>query len=144
MNMRAVLSSGVEIEGALTNVALVVVRFFAGISLAFQHGIHKIPPTEKFIASVSSLGFPLAHVFAWAAGISEFVGGLLLVVGLCTRPASFFILFTMAVAIFARHWSGPFAEKELAVLYAAIALAFLLTGSGRMGIDDSLRRRLSS
>jgi len=141
MRIKALLSSGADINDTLTNFALVIVRLFAGISLAFQHGIHKIPPSEKFIESVSSLGFPLAPVFAWAAGISEFAGGVLLVVGLYTRPASFFIFVTMSVAIFSRHWSGPWAEKELAVLYATIALGFLLTGSGRLGIDDFLRKK---
>jgi len=140
MKMRPLIYGGVDIESPLVNLGLVVLRLFAGLTLAFQHGINITPPSVAFVDTVNSLGFPLPEFFAWAAGLSELLGGICLVVGLCTRPASFFIVVTMSVAVFLRHSTGPFHEKELALLYGIIAFLFLLVGSGRFGVDDTLRK----
>ncbi|MBI4429962.1 MAG: DoxX family protein [Ignavibacteriales bacterium] len=139
--IKSLMVSGVNVESMTANFAFLVMRLFAGIALAFQHGIKKIPPSPKFIETVTGFGFPIPEVFAWAAGFSELLGGLCLVVGVGTRPASLFILITMSVAVFFRHASDPFAQKELAILYATISFCFLLVGSGRFGIDDFLRRQ---
>jgi putative oxidoreductase len=87
------------------------------------------------------MGFPLPALFAWAAALSESLGGLLLAVGLLTRPAAFFILVTMFVAAFIRQAGDPFLERELALLYGAVAIQFLLVGSGRFGLDAFFRSR---
>ena len=62
-------------------------------------------------------------------GITEFVGGLCLAVGLLTRPASLLILITMAVAFFLQHAPDAFATKEKAFLFGGIALLYLLIGA---------------
>jgi putative oxidoreductase len=111
---------------------------FTGFGL-ITHGMTKIPPSEKFLETVAKLGFPLPTMFGWAAGLSEFAGGALLIVGLLTRPASFFILITMLVAIFGRHAADPFGVKELAALYAFIAFAFMIAGAGDWSVDAMLR-----
>ncbi len=120
---------------ALGELGLAVVRVVAGTSLALLHGIGKLPPSPRFVDGVGGLGFPLPIVFAWAAGISEFAGGLLLAAGLFTRPAAFFVGVTMSVAAFLRHAGDPLAKRELALVYLAVAIAFLLYGSGRYGLD---------
>lgn len=122
---------------------LAVLRAFAGTSLALAHGLGKMPPSEKFVGGVSSLGFPAPELFAWAAGLAELVGGLLVAIGLCTRPAAAMAGFTMLVAAFGQHASDPFARKELALLYLSSMLCLLLVGSGRFGLDALIRRRLA-
>jgi putative oxidoreductase len=114
---------------------------FAGLALAFAHGRGKLPPSEKFITGAGELGFPWPAVFAWAAALSEFAGGILLAAGFWTRPAALMILITMLVAGFGRHAADPFNVKEKAFLYAAIALACLGLGGGRLALDALLRRR---
>jgi putative oxidoreductase len=141
MSIRKLLSSGAEIDSAFANVGLALLRMFSGLALAFGHGIAKIPPSEGFIEGVRNLGFPVAAFFAWAAASSEFFGGLLLAAGLLTRPAAFFILITMSVAAVLWHAADPFGVKEKALLFAFIALAFVLIGSGKYGIDSVFRRR---
>jgi putative oxidoreductase len=126
---------------ALADAGLLVLRLFAGLALAFGHGAGKLPPSERFVASTAEMGFPLPELFAWAAGLSEFAGGLLLALGLLTRPAAFFIACTMATAGFLRHADDPFADKEKALLFLAVAVLFLLAGSGRYGLDRLLHRR---
>lgn len=134
------LATGADTAPLATDTGLLVLRVFAGLSLALAHGIRKLPPSERFVGGVVEMGFPLPELFAWAAGLSEFGGGLLLAAGLLTRPASFFILVTMLVAGLIRE-SGPYADRELALLFAAVAVLFLLAGSGRFGLDALIHRR---
>lgn len=135
------LFSGAQIQSVSANVGLVFLRAFTGLSLAFAHGIGKLPPSERFVESVARMGFPLAEWFAWAAGLAEFVGGLCLAVGLLTRPASLFIVITMVVAAFLRHADDPFATKEKALLFGCVAFAFLWIGSGKYSLDAVLRSK---
>ena len=126
---------------ALADVGLLVIRLFTGLALAFAHGIDKLPPSEGFVETTAGLGFPVPAVFAWSAGLAEFLGGLLLAVGLFTRPAALFIAVTMTVAAFGQNAGAPFADKEKALLFLVIALGLLLTGSGRYGLDRFIHRK---
>ena len=123
------------------DLGLLALRLFAGPALAFAHGINKLPPTERFVAGVVEMGFPAPMFFAWAAGIVEFGGGLLLALGLLTRPASFLILVTMGVAAFIRQAGDPFAEREAAMLFGSIALLYLIAGPGRLSMDAVIWQR---
>ncbi len=126
-------------ENAWCEIGITLLRIFAGLSLAFAHGIHKIPPPEQFVEMIEGMGFPLPFLFSWCAGLAEFLGGLLLAFGLLTRPAALFILFTMGVAGFIAHSTDPYEVKELAFTYGFIALMFLMIGSGRFGLDRFLQ-----
>lgn len=141
MSLRARLFGGATIESTTANVGILILRAVTGLMLAFGHGLGKVPPSERFITGVSELGFPLPGLFAWAAGLSEFVGGLCLALGLATKPSACFVFITMLVAGLLRHADDPFATKEKAFLYAIIALTFMLVGSGKFGLDALLRRR---
>lgn len=88
------------------------------------------------------MGFPLPALFAWAAALSELGGGLLLAIGLLTRPAALTVLITMLVAAFVRNAGAPFGDRELALLYGIAALLFLLAGAGRYSLDAQLRRKV--
>lgn len=141
MNLRQMLFGGIAIPGWATNAGLFVLRVTSGLGLALGHGLGKVPPSERFIAGVVEMGFPAPALFAWAAGLSELAGGLLLALGLATRPSSFFVLCTMLVALLIRHAADPFGNKEKALLYAAIALLFLLLGAGKYSVDALVNRR---
>ncbi len=123
-----------------TDVGLLVLRLGVGLSLAFAHGLGKIPPSAGFIDGTAEMGFPLPVLFAWAAALSEFAGGLLLALGLATRPAALFVAGTMAVAFFVRHGDDPFADGEKAFLYLVVALALLVAGAGRYALDRFIAR----
>jgi putative oxidoreductase len=126
---------------ALKDAGLLLLRVFAGLALASAHGFGKLPPSEGFIAGAAEMGFPLPVFFAWAAALAESLGGVLLALGLFTRPAALFILINMAVASFIRQAGDPFLERELSLLYGAVAILFLLARSGRFGLDALLRQR---
>ena len=138
---RELLFGGANIESEHANVGLAILRVISGLSIAFGHGIGKIPPSAGLVAGTAKLGFPLPEFFAWAAAFGEFGGGLLLALGLLTRPGTFFMGFTMMVAVFGVHAADPFGRKEMALLYLAIAVMFLLVGSGKYGVDACIRSR---
>lgn len=106
-----------------------------------DHGLGKMPPSERFITRVGEMGMPLPEVAAWVASLSEFGGGLLLALGLLTRPAALFIAGTMGVIAMVAHAGDPFGDREKAVLFAAVALLYLLAGPGRYSLDAWIRRR---
>jgi putative oxidoreductase len=139
--MRSFLFGGAGGGSKTADLGLLLLRVFAGFSLAFGHGIGKIPPSTRFIETVSRLGFPEPEVFAWGAALSELAGGTCLAIGLLTRPAALAIAFTAGTAGFARHADDPFPTKEKALLYLAVAVCFLLAGAGRYAVDALIRRR---
>jgi putative oxidoreductase len=86
----------------------------------------------------AKLGLPLPEVMAYLAKGSEFFGGILLVIGLMTRPALCLVAITMIVAAFVWHSADPFADKELAFNYLLLAIALWFTGPGKASFDKAL------
>ncbi len=125
------------------DLALALLRAFVGLSLMLVHGSGKIPVSDGFIEHIGSLGFPMPAMFAWVAAISEYIGALLLALGLFTRPAALMVAFTMFVAAVVNHGADPFAVAEKAYLYLSISLLFVVLGSGRFGVDSIIRRKLN-
>lgn len=137
--LKQLLFGGESGLSPLANLGLTLLRIFTGVTLMAAHGMGKLPPSEQFTAGVEKIGLPLPGLFAWAAALTEFLGGAFLAIGFLTRPASFFIAFMMLVALLGVHFNDPFQKKELAFLYLFIALAFLLKGAGDWSIDALLR-----
>ena len=134
------LFGGVTSGTMMSHSGLAILRVVVGLSIAFGHGLAKLPPPEGVVKLVAALNFPAPEAFAWAAGMSEFIGGLLLAVGLMTRPAAATVAITMAVALFGHHSGDGFQQRELPLLYGAAAIAFAGMGSGRFGLDRIVNR----
>ncbi|MFP4473651.1 MAG: DoxX family protein [Candidatus Omnitrophota bacterium] len=130
-------------KNRLYNFGLLWLRTLAGAGMAY-HGYGKIfgGGMSGFIQGVAGLGFPLPEFFAWAAALSEFAGGLLLIIGFMTRPAAFFVFVTMAVAAFVRHAADPFSVKELALCYWTMAGTLIFTGGGAWSLDEFFCKKL--
>ena len=123
---------------------LLWLRMLMGLGIA-HHGYGKIfgGRIAQFTEGVAKLGFPMPEVFAWAAALSEFVGGLCIALGLKTRVAALCVFMTMSVAAFLRHAADPFSVKELALAYWTMAGALILMGSGPYALDTLINRRRS-
>lgn len=80
-----------------------------------------------------------------AAGVVEFVGGVLIAVGCFTRFAAFLASGEMAVAYFKAHAGRSFwpilNHGELAVLYCFVFLYIFFAGAGEWSFDAMFRRR---
>lgn len=120
------------------NLGLLLFRLFVGLSMAFAHGLGKLPPSEQLVQGVSSMGFPAPILFAWMAGLSEFVGGLLIAAGLFVRPATAFLGFTMVIAAFVVHAADPYNVKEMALLYLFSCILLFFVGPGNLGLGRFL------
>lgn len=105
------------------------------------HGSQKlfaVPYVEKYadLPLFSLLGF---------AGVLEFFGGLLLLLGLFTRPVAFLLSGMMAVAYFMAHASKgavllPILNGgEAAVLYCFLFLYLVAAGGGAWALDNKLK-----
>jgi len=79
--------------------------------------------------------------FAWMGAFSEAVGGLLLVLGIQTRIASFLMICTMLVAIFMQKWGGHLWGMLPAMGFLWVSMFTLYLGSGRFGIDYLISRK---
>lgn len=117
------------------DLALLILRVGFGLGMIY-HGYGKVAGgAEGTIAFATTAGFPLPVLFGWAGALSEFLGGIGLVLGLFARPSAFFVACTMTTAAFVRHAADPFGEKEKALAYLVVALAILVAGAGRYSID---------
>jgi putative oxidoreductase len=116
--------------------ALAALRIVAAF-LYLQHGTAKllhVPHVAEFdsLAALSLIGF---------AGTLEIAGGVLLLLGLFTRPVAFILSGEMAVAYFMAHapqghfFTPALNQGEEAVLYCFIFLFFSVAGGGGWSID---------
>jgi len=106
--------------------------------MAFAHGLGKLPPSEQLVMGVASLGFPAPLFFAWCAGLSEFLGGLLIALGIYTQAASAFLAFTMLVAFAGVHAADPYRIKEMALIYFFSCVMLFFVGPGNLALGRFL------
>ena len=107
-----------------------LMRFVVGVLFAC-HG------AQKLFGVLG--GTKQTEMMMLAAGIIEFVGGIMIAVGLLTSYAAFIASGQMAVAYFKQHAPGGFwpivNRGELAVLYCFVFLYIASRGSGILSID---------
>jgi putative oxidoreductase len=112
-----------------------VLRIITGL-LFLAHGTAKLlqwPYVDMF-----KDGVPLASLFG-IGGILEIIGGILIILGLFTRPVAFVLAGMMAVAYFMFHAPAsvyPIINGgELAILYCFIFLFLAAQGPGSLSLD---------
>jgi putative oxidoreductase len=123
--------------------AHVLLRIVAGALLA-QHGAQKLFGVLGGMGGVPGAAAPMGTMI-WGVGVLEFVGGVLLFLGLLTRVVGFILSGEMAVAYFmvhAKQGFWPLMNKgELAVIFCFVFLYFAATGAGAVSLDYLLARR---
>ena len=145
----ASLGSGLLADGAMrrwlnqagaTDGAVLLLRVWLG-AMMLWHGVPKFGRMEAFQERVAGMGFPAPEMFAWAAALSETLGGVALLLGIGMRLLLPFVCLTMLVAAFGAHAADPFARKELPLTYAVVAAALWMLGAGRWSLEQWLKRR---
>lgn len=122
------------------DIGLLLLRVFAGLALALAHGWDKLPPSARFVSRVGEMGFPAPELFAWLAGLAEFGGGLLLALGLFTRPAALYVVTHFIFVVTLAHAGDTFVQREKPILFGMVALMYALVGPGRYSLDGLLNR----
>lgn len=120
-----------------TDAALLLLRLWLGISMLALHGLPKL---QKLLAGKHEFPDPLGvgslPSLAMAVG-TEFVGAILIILGLFGRLGALMLAGTMAVAWGITHKMALTGEGsgELAFIYLAGFLAIVLAGSGKYSVD---------
>lgn len=120
--------------------ALAALRIVAGL-LFLAHGVIKVfgfpagaEPGQQELLSLFGIG-----------GVIELILGLLLILGLFTRPAAFIASGQMAVAYWMFHFpSSPYPAVnggDAAILYCFIFLYIFTAGPGAWSIDNRTAKR---
>ena len=114
---------------------LSILRIVAGL-MFFEHGLAKLfgfPPHGQM---------PGFMELEWFAGSIEFTGGILVTLGLLTRPAAFIMSGEMAIGYFLDHAPRSYFPLlnggDAAVLYCFIFLYFVFAGAGPLSLDALL------
>lgn len=93
---------------------------------------------------MESIGLAPGFIMALLAGSAEFFGGILLIIGLLTRPTAFVLAITMIIAIFSVHISnGLFISNngyEFGLALLAISLSLLIQGGGKYSLDAKIAK----
>jgi putative oxidoreductase len=121
--------------------AYTALRIVAGAMMAF-HGMQKV------IGWYSGGFSPPLGSQLWVGGAIELLGGLLVALGLLTRPVAFLISGQMAVAYTQFHWKLAFGQGmwlpamnkgELALLYSFVFLFITARGPGLLSLGAAIR-----
>lgn len=111
-----------------------------------DNGLQLFEVAFWFPQDVAAYGgiFAVAPVFfAWMGALSEAVGGILLVLGIQTRIASFLIICTMLVAIFMQQINNGMWNCLPAMGFLWIGIFYMVIGSGRFGIDFLISKKIN-
>jgi putative oxidoreductase len=142
---------------------LSLLRFVTGL-VFLQHGVQKVlhpawltaprPPgaaaaagAAKAAAGAAAPHAPtLMMTLAGASGYFELIGGILVILGLFTRPVAFILSGEMAFAYFLAHNPrSPFpilSGGDLAVVLCFTFLYFTFAGGGSISLDQMMKKKI--
>lgn len=138
------MSNTLAFETTAVSIGLLALRLVVGLSMA-AHGSQKVfgwfggyglAGTGGFF---EMLGFKPGRTFAFMAGATEILSGLLIALGLFGPVGPALMLSVMIVAALTVHLkNGYFAQSngvEVTVLFGVAAIALAFTGFGHFSID---------
>jgi putative oxidoreductase len=115
---------------------LSVLRIIVGL-LWLEHGLAKL---VDFPHPPNHVGYTLLTINPGLQGLIELIGGLLLALGLFTRPVAFILSGDMAFAYFMAHAPRGFFPLlnggELAIVYCFLFLYYAVAGGGAWSLDQ--------
>ena len=118
--------------------ALAALRIVTAL-IFMEHGTQKL-----FGFPASANPAPAFLTLYWFAAVLEIVGGILLVLGLFTRPVAFVLSGQMAFAYFMAHAPRNFFPVlnggDAAILFCFVFLYFSAAGGGAWSLDNARRR----
>jgi putative oxidoreductase len=115
------------------------------IAISFLFGFHGLQGFG-FFGGIDGRGggVPFGSFPGWWGSVLEVAGAVLLLVGLASRPAAILLSGVMAYAYFTVH--APMGLLPLqnmgepAAVYAWVFLLFAAVGSGRLALDNLIKR----
>ena len=121
----------------LQPLGLLVLRIVLG-AIFVGHGYHKLNGhMQEFANHVASMHIP--PWLGYVAAFTEFLGGMLIILGLFTRVVAVALLIDMMVAIAKVHWPHGLMGTggyEFPLSLAAIAFSLIFSGAGPVALDS--------
>ncbi len=128
---------------SLSAAAETLLRVVAGIAL-MVHGWPKIQNPMGASGMVEGIGFVPGWFWSPALSITEFCAGLLLVLGLLTRPAAVAASIILLITVWF-HWvqlEQGYRGAELSIIWSAVTLLFAVRGGGLFSLDRAIGRQI--
>ena len=129
---------GVPENNTQLDKGLLLLRLVVGFAFVF-HGWGKISDMNGAVAMFTSMGSPV--LIAYIAILTEFFGGVALILGVATRFAGWMLTIFMFVAIYLVHLSNGYsmANKgyEYQLLLLVCALFFAIVGPGKFSMHNN-------
>ena len=132
---------------AVVDLALLIIRVVLGV-IFIAHGAQKLfgwyggSGIAGTVGMMGKLGTAHPVLLAWTAALSEFFGGLFVLLGLLTPLAAALIVSVMLTAIVNVHFKNGFFNSnrgyEFNLSLIALSLALILAGAGTFSIDSLL------
>ncbi|MCI0618182.1 DoxX family protein [bacterium] len=130
-------------HATLASSALLLLRLIMGIAFTY-HGWGKIQNPFAWVPPQAPVSIP--SFFQFLASLSEFGGGIALILGFLTPIASFGLVCTMSVAVYFHSivMKDPFVNMtggssyEPALVYLGISILFLAFGPGKFSLDSKI------
>lgn len=129
------------------DIGLFILRLTVGLAFGLIFGLPKIEAGpvlwEQIGAATTNLGFSFAPTFwGFMASLSEFGGGILLVLGLFVRPAALLMGITMIFAT-VHHMTAQdqWYNTITPLVYLSIFILLFFTGAGKYSLDAVIFKR---
>ena len=133
-------------SGRQIDFALLLLRLFTGFVLVYgtQDNVFDRDHMLEFRDFVAKHGFPEPMFSAYLSAYAQFITGILISLGLLTRPAAALMVINFVVALVMVHWNLPFGSNisPLAMLCNSVLLG--ITGAGALSIDARLAARAAA
>lgn len=141
-NRRSLLIPGFgRIYSRLDASAETLLRVVCGFALAV-HGFPKIMNPFGTVGMVEGLGFYPGVIWSPLLATTEFLGGILLLVGFLTRPAALATTIVLLVTVWF-HWvvlGEGYSGAEKSILWAAMTFFFVVRGGNVHSVDARIGR----
>ncbi len=139
---RAILPALEKIYLPLDTLAETLLRVLCGVLLV-THGYGKIVNPFGAVGMVESLGFYPGVFWSPLLAATEFFGGILIAIGLFTRPASFAAMIVLLVTVYFHGivQGEGLGGAEKSILWAAILFFFAIRGANSQSVDAKLGKQ---
>jgi putative oxidoreductase len=131
----------------MLGVGLLVLRLVLGV-IFIGHGAQKLfgsfggPGLKGTAQGFEQIGVRPGRLMALMAGLAEFVGGILVILGFLTPLAALALIGVMIVAVLTVHLKNGFfvtnGGYEFNLALAGMALTLLIVGAGAYSLDSAL------
>lgn len=145
--MRRFYVAEISILNRVQPLLLLAVRLYWGYQF-FQTGRGKLMNIDRTAGFFESLHIPMPLMNAYMAGMTECIGGLLMLLGVASRITSIPLAVTMLVAYATAHtteFRGLLSNPDAFVsappfLFLLASLLVLVFGPGNMSLDGLFRK----